>query len=142
MAVPTVAVLSVALVPYLDRESKGFGIWFTDRQGIIVTLLSVVVGAAILVGILAFVVSFGWFRNWWPEIPQIIITLINPATIWIGFVAAWSLFITQITGSTRQGAIAMFSLFLLSFIIFTYMGTELRGPNWDFYWSKDLWPVH
>jgi quinol-cytochrome oxidoreductase complex cytochrome b subunit len=142
MALPTVAILSLALVPYLDREHKGFGIWFTDRQGIVVTLLSVLVGAVILVGLLAFVVSFGWLRNWWPEIPQVIITLINPGTLWVGFVAAWSILITRITGSTRQGAIAMFSLFLLSFIIFTYMGTELRGPNWEFYWSKDQWPAH
>ncbi len=41
-----------------------------------------------------------------------------------------------------MGAIALFTMFLVSFVILTYVGTELRGPNWGFYWSKSRWPVH
>jgi hypothetical protein len=54
----------------------------------------------------------------------------------------WSLFVIRKTGSTRMGAVALFTLFLVSYVILTYVGTELRGPNWDFYWSKSQWPVH
>ena len=31
---------------------------------------------------------------------------------------------------------------LAGFIILTYVGSQLRGPNWDFYWSKSQWPMH
>ena len=76
------------------------------------------------------------------HIPQVMIVMINPGTLWVGFVMVWSFFIIKTTDSTRNGAIAMFTLFLISFLILTYVGTELRGPNWEFYWSKDLWPAH
>jgi quinol-cytochrome oxidoreductase complex cytochrome b subunit len=142
IALPTVAVLGLALIPYLDREERDVGIWFSNMQGRLITLISFVVGTGVLIGLLVFTVKFGWFRNWWPDIPQLIITLINPGTIWVGFVMVWSLLVITSTGSTRMGAIALFTVFLVSFVIFTYVGTELRGPNWEFYWSKSLWPVH
>lgn len=142
IGLPTVALLGLALIPYLDREQRDVGIWFSNGQGRLVALTSLVLGAAVLIGMLAFVVNLGWFRNWWPDIPQLIIVIINPGTIWVGFVVLWSTFIINKTGSTRNGAIAMFTLFLISYLIFTYMGTELRGPNWEFYWSKSQWPIH
>jgi hypothetical protein len=142
IGLPTVALLGLALIPYLDREQRYVGIWFSNRQGKVVAMASFIVGTAVLIGLLAIVVNFGWFRNWWTEIPQLIIVLVNPGTIWVGFVMIWSLMITYKTDSTRMGAIAMFTLFLISFVILTYMGTELRGPNWEFYWSKSQWPVH
>ncbi|HEA66848.1 MAG TPA: cytochrome B6 [Desulfobacterales bacterium] len=142
IGLPTVALLGLALIPYLDREQRDVGIWFSNGQGRLVALTSLLLGAAVLIGMLAFVVNLGWFRNWWPDIPQLIIVIINPGTIWVGFVVLWSIFIINKTGSTRNGAIAMFTLFLISYLIFTYMGTELRGPNWEFYWSKSQWPIH
>ena len=142
VGIPTLAIVGLILIPYLDREERHIGIWFSNREGRTVTLQSFILGIAALIGILAFVISFGWFRNWWPNVPQILITLINPGTIWLGFVIGWSLFIIKKTGSTRMGAIALFTMFLLSYVILTYMGTELRGPNWEFYWSKNQWPEH
>jgi quinol-cytochrome oxidoreductase complex cytochrome b subunit len=142
MALPSVALLGLALIPYLDREPRYVGIWFSNLEGKRVTTRSFFVGALMLVGMLAFVIHWGWLRSWWPDIPQLIIVLVNPGTIWVGFVMAWSLLLMHRTGSTRMGAIALFSLFLISFLIFTYVGTELRGPNWEFFWSKSQWPIH
>ncbi len=142
IGLPAIALLGLALIPYLDREPRGVGIWFTDNSGRWIALKTFVLGGGLLIAILAIVVNFGWFRNWWPGVPQLIIVVVNPGTIWVAFVVAWSLHVINRTGSTRNGAIAMFVLFLVSFIILTYMGTELRGPNWDFYWSQSEWPIH
>ena len=27
-------------------------------------------------------------------------------------------------------------------VVTMIIGTALRGPNWDFYWSKADWPQH
>ena len=137
-----IALIGLGLIPYLDREQEYVGVWFSGKQGRYVTLISFITGSVVLVGLLAVVINFGWFRNWWSDVPQVLITLINPGTIWLGFTVVWSLLVTRKTGSTRMGAIALFTLFLLSFVILTYVGTELRGPNWDFYWSRDQWPIH
>jgi quinol-cytochrome oxidoreductase complex cytochrome b subunit len=142
MVIPGLAILGLVLIPYLDREQEYLGIWFSNRQGKIIALQSFFVGVAVLVGILSFVVKFGWFRNWWSDIPQLLIILINPSSIWVMFMAVWAIWVTKRTGSTRMGVIALFTMFLLSYVILTYMGTELRGPNWEFYWSKTQWPMH
>jgi MFS-type transporter involved in bile tolerance (Atg22 family) len=55
---------------------------------------------------------------------------------------AWTVVVIKKTGSTRAAAIALFTLFLVSFLILTFVGTELRGPNWEFYWLKSQWPAH
>lgn len=139
---PGLALLGLALIPYLDREQRSVGIWFSDQQGKAVALRALVAGAGALIALLAFVINFGWLRNWRPNVPQLLITLVNPGTIWVGFMIAWSLWVIKKTGSTRMGAIALFTMFLVSYIILTYVGTELRGPNWGFFWSKSQWPVH
>lgn len=142
VGLPGIALLGLALIPYLDREQEYVGKWFSNRQGVIVALQAFVAGVLVNIGLLVFVVNFGWFRNWWPKVPQILITLINPGNIWVGFMIAWSVWVIKKTGSTRMGAIALFTMFLVSYVIFTAMGTYFRGPNWDFFWSKSQWPVH
>lgn len=142
VGLPTLALLGLALIPYLDREQDNVGIWFSGKKGKSVALQSFFAGTVVLIGLLAAAIRFGWLRNWFPNIPQLIITLVNPGSIWVAFVIGWSLFVIKKTGSTRMGAIALFTMFLLSYIILTYVGTELRGPNWDFYWSRSQWPSH
>ena len=41
-----------------------------------------------------------------------------------------------------MGAVALFTCFLVGFVILPYVGTFLRGPNWDFYWRQSDWPTH
>ncbi|MEJ2153784.1 MAG: cytochrome b N-terminal domain-containing protein [Desulfobacteraceae bacterium] len=142
IVLPTMGVVGLLLIPYLDREEQNVGTWFSNKQGVWVTLQSTILGAVGLIGVLAFSINFGWFRNWWPEIPQLLIVLVNPGSIWVGFIIVWSLYTIKRTGSTRMGAIALFTMAMVTYVILTYTGTELRGPNWNFYWSQSQWPVH
>ena len=139
---PGLAIAGLLMIPYLDREQENIGIWFSNRQGKLIALESFVVSAIAVIGSLAFVINFGWFRNWWPNIHQLWIIAINPGNILIGFVVAYSLWVIKRTDSTRMGAISLFTMFLVSYVILTYTGTVLRGPNWDFYWSASQWPIH
>ncbi len=142
IVLPTAGVVGLLLIPYLDREEENVGFWFSHQRGVRVAMQSAVLGTVGLIAVLAFSINFGWFRNWWPEIPQLLIVLINPGSIWVAFIIAWSLYIIKRTGSTRMGAMALFTMAMVTYIILTYTGTELRGPNWDFYWSQSQWPVH
>jgi hypothetical protein len=71
-----------------------------------------------------------------------VITLINPGTVFVVGFALWSLGAVRRTGSTRMGAVALFTCFVVAFAILTYFATFMRGPNWDFYWSPADWPEH
>jgi len=142
VGIPTIVVLGLMLVPYLDRESGDVGVWFVNRRGRWITATTAVFAAAVVVGMLVFTVQNGWLRNWYPDLPQIVITLVNPGTVMLVVFAGWSLAVMRATNSTRMGALAVFTCFLIAFVILTYFATVHRGPNWDFYWSKAQWPVH
>lgn len=142
VGIPAIVVAGLMLVPYLDREKEDIGVWFSGRQGKRICLNSAVFAATIVIGMLIFTVNNGWLRNWLPEIPQIFITLFNPGTVFLLVFAVWSLFVMNVTNSTRMGALALFTCFLVGFVILTYFATVHRGPNWDFYWHSGQWPVH
>ncbi len=138
--IPTIVVIGLMLIPYLDRETDGAGRWFAGRRGKRVALSSALFSALFVSGLLWFTVEAGWLRNWVPDIPQLVITVFNPGTVLVVAFAAWSLGTVHRTGSTRMGAIALFTCFLIAFAIMTYFATYLRGPNWGFYWSASDWP--
>ncbi len=141
IGIPILTLIGLTLIPYLDREKQGVGIWFTSPEGRRVALRSLVFSFVAVVGFLAFLVKFGWLRQWYPDIPQIVITFVNPGTLFTLAFALWSLWTMKRHNSTRMGAIALFTCFLVGYVILTYFGAVHRGPNWDFYWSRADWPV-
>jgi len=144
VGIPMVVILGLALVPYLDREEEDTGVWFSGPRGRRVAIWSAAFAFVVGVGVLWFTVSYGWLRDWkaTAQVPQMVITLFNPGTVYVALFAAWSLAVVKKTSSTRMGAIALFTCFLVSFLILTYFATVHRGPNWDFYWSESDWPSH
>ncbi len=142
VGIPTIVVLGLMLVPYLDRDPEDVGVWFSGRQGKRLCAATLVFAVAVVIGMLVFTVQRGWLRNWYPDIPQIVITFVNPGTVLLVIFVVWSLFVIKATNSTRMGALALFTCFLVAFVILTYFATVHRGPNWDFYWTKSDWPLH
>jgi hypothetical protein len=143
MLLPMVTLLGLVLIPYLDREPEGVGDWFgAASHGKEVALRSAVFGLAAVIAVEAFAIRFGWLRNWYPGIPQIVITFFNPGTVLTFLYMAYSLWVIRRENSTRLGAVAIFTCFLAGFIVLTLVGTWFRGPNWEFFWSPSRWPVH
>lgn len=140
--IPALAVLGLMLIPFLDKSRGQSGIWFPDKNELGICKKSVIFSSIVILAILVFTVNFGWLRNWFPQIPQLFIILINPGTLITTLFVWWSLRILKQSGSTRLGAIAIFSCFMVGFIILTYFATIHRGPNWDFFWWPTMWPGH
>lgn len=142
VGIPTLVLLGLALIPYLDREKQEIGRWFDNEQGKRVARSSFIYAAVVVVGMLIFTVNFGWLRDWFPQIQQVVITFVNPGTVLVVFFVAWSFYCMIKNNSIRMGAIAIFTCFLVAYVILTYFATYHRGPNWDFFWLKSQWPVH
>jgi quinol-cytochrome oxidoreductase complex cytochrome b subunit len=142
IGIPTLVLLGLGLIPYLDRERAGTGNWFGGPGGARLVLRSTAFGLGAVLALEAFAVRFGWIRQWFPQAPQLVITAINPGTVLTALYAAYSVWIVRRYGSARAGALALFTCFLCGFVILTIIGTYFRGPNWDFFWSKSQWPVH
>ena len=142
IGIPTLIVIGLSLMPYIDRERAGIGVWFCSNGGKWVCLLSGLFTLIVTVGLLVFTVNYGWLRNEFPDIQQWVITLVNPGTVLLVVLTLWSAVVTWTTNSTRLGALALFSCLLVGFVILTYFATVHRGPNWDFYWWPSQWPTH
>jgi quinol-cytochrome oxidoreductase complex cytochrome b subunit len=142
IGIPTIVLIGLGLIPYLDRETEGSGEWFGGAGGGVLVFRSTIFGLASVLAVEGFVIYFGWIRQWWPSTPQMLITLINPGTVLTALYAAFSLWCLKKYDSTRAGALALFTCFLWGFVVLTVIGSYFRGPNWDFYWSPSQWPGH
>jgi hypothetical protein len=142
IGIPTIVVLGLLLIPYLDRETEGTGEWFGGPGGLPLVLGSVAFGLTAVVAVEAFAIRWGWIREWWPAAPQLLITCVNPGTVVAALYAGYSIWCVRRWDSTRAGALALFTCFLCGFAVLTIVGVHFRGPNWGFYWSPADWPVH
>jgi quinol-cytochrome oxidoreductase complex cytochrome b subunit len=142
IGIPMLVLVGLALIPYLDRESAGTGIWFGGPGGLRLVLWSLAFGLLAVLAVEAFAIRFGWLRQWWPACPQLLITLVNPGTVLVAAYGTFSVAVVRRYDSTRAGALALFTCFLAGFAVLTVIGTHFRGPNWDFYWSPSRWPGH
>ena len=142
VGIPTIVLVGLGLIPYLDRDPRGVGVWFGGPAGRRTFWQSLAYGLLSVLALLVFTVNFGWLRAWFPAIPQIAIIVVNPATVIVALYAAWSLWVLRRTASIRLSAVALFTCFLAGFIVLTAMGSIFRGPNWHFYWWPSQWPTH
>jgi hypothetical protein len=142
IGIPAIVVLGLGLIPYLDRETGGTGKWFGGPGGLRLVAGSAAFGLAAVLAIEALAIRFGWIREWWPGAPQLLITTVNPGTVLTALYAAYSIWIVRRYGSTRAGALGLFTCFVCGFVVLTVVGSYFRGPNWEFYWSPSQWPGH
>jgi hypothetical protein len=142
IGIPMLCILGLGFIPFLDRETEGTGEWFGGPGGWKLVKWSIVVGFASSIAVEAFAIRFGWLREWFIEIPQLVITFVNPGTVLTLIYAAFSIWAVRRYNSTRAGALALFTCFLCGFIVLTVIGTYFRGPNWNFYWSPSQWGGH
>jgi quinol-cytochrome oxidoreductase complex cytochrome b subunit len=142
IGIPTIVLIGLGLIPYLDRESAGTGVWFGGPGGWPLVRNSIAFGFATALVVESFVIQFGWLREWFPAVPQLVITAINPGTVLTLIYASYSLWLVRRFNSARAGALGLFTCFLCGFIVLTVVGTYFRGPNWHFYWSPSDWPAH
>jgi quinol-cytochrome oxidoreductase complex cytochrome b subunit len=142
VGIPTIVLIGLGLIPYLDREHAGTGEWFGGPGGWPLVLRSVVFGLGSALLVEATVIRYGWLREWFPVIPQLVITAVNPGTVLTLAYGAYSVWLVRRHSSARAGALGLFTCFLCGFVVLTTVGTYFRGPNWEFYWSPADWPGH
>ncbi|MGB7622749.1 MAG: cytochrome b N-terminal domain-containing protein [Terriglobia bacterium] len=142
LGIPLIALVGLALIPFLDRRPGGEGVWFGTEGERVVAAQSFFFGLITAVGMLVFTINLGWLRNWFPSINQLWIIFINPGSILVFLYALWSVIVLRRKNSVRLAAVALFTCFLIGFVVLTYFATVHRGPNWLFYWWPSQWPVH
>ena len=142
IGIPTIVLVGLGLIPYLDREEQGTGVWFGGPGGWPLVRNSLAFGFASALLIESFVIRYGWLREWFPGVPQLVITAVNPGTLLTLVYATYSIWLVRRYNSARAGALGLFTCFLCGFVVLTVIGTYFRGPNWHFFWSPADGPGH
>jgi quinol-cytochrome oxidoreductase complex cytochrome b subunit len=140
--VPGIVILGLALIPFMDRDQRGIGFWFTDGPGRRWGLIGFGYGLVTTVLCLVIAVMFPMRTVFSGISSQPFFDLVNPASVLLVLFAALYFGVLRISSSTRYAAIATFCAFIIAFVLLTYTGTALRGPNWEFYWPWQPWPEH
>jgi quinol-cytochrome oxidoreductase complex cytochrome b subunit len=139
--IPLLFLAFLVSIPYVDREDRFTGIWFSGKQGGRITWQSALFALTVTLVLVFIFIRYGWLKNWFPAIPRVLVMLVNPATLSALLYVAWAKWIGDRTGSTRMSAISLFTCSLMGLVLFTAIGIWFRGPNWEFYWSHAQWPV-
>jgi quinol-cytochrome oxidoreductase complex cytochrome b subunit len=141
LLIPVLYLVFLFSIPYRDREDAYVGEWFSGKVGLKVVWRSAVFAFLLVVMQLFIMIRYGWLRDWFPEISQWLVMLINPATITGGLFILMAELIRRRRQSSRMAALALFTCTFMALVIFTLVGIWFRGPNWEFFWSANQWPV-
>ena len=141
LLIPVLYLVFLFSIPYRDREDKYVGQWFSGKDGLKVVWRSAVFAFLLVILQLFIMIRFGWLRDWFPDVSQWFVMLINPATITGGLFILMAELIRRRKKSSRMAALALFTSTFVALIIFTFIGIWFRGPNWEFFWSVNQWPV-
>jgi len=141
LLIPVLYLVFLFSIPYKDREDSYVGEWFSGKKGLKVVWRSAVFAFLLVVLQLFVMIRFGWLRDWFPEISQWFVMLINPATITGGLFILLAEMVRRRSQSSRMAALALFTSTFMALVIFTIVGIWFRGPNWEFFWSISQWPV-
>jgi quinol-cytochrome oxidoreductase complex cytochrome b subunit len=140
--IPLAAVIGLVAIPYLDRETTRVGYWFHDGRGWRWSLLSALAGLAFTWGVLAWGIAMGGLRAMFPNVPQLVVDIINPAALILYFATAWHFIGLRLFRTHRLASLGTFSVFVVAVVLVTVVGVYCRGPSWGFYWPWESWPTH
>jgi menaquinol-cytochrome c reductase cytochrome b/c subunit len=161
--VPTAALVLLGMVPYIDRDRRGSGIWFSTKKGPSIAVLSAIYTAIIEIGLVIFDEKF--FIAGMPEgshglAPFIKWVLMNAlgvkadAVAWVGEIfipivlmiaIPWilvSIVRRRYKANTREVMISLYSFYLTSFVVLSIIGTAFRGTSMHLVWPWELKPPH
>lgn len=166
--VPGVVLVLIAAIPYIDKDPKDTGIWFAGEKGLKIFKFSFVYTSVIVVALILFDAFFkytvggvdyigtrglvamvlGLFMS--PEqihaqaalmeaLSGVVIPLIVMAAV-PGSLAA--IVRKRYDANTREVIIALFTVFVASYVVLTIVGTAFRGESLRLVWPWQLTHPH
>lgn len=135
---PTIMVLFVLAIPYLDNSRKGAGRWFTSKRGVQFTKYTALY--ALLVMPIFIIIDSAFpprelLRGLAPDwVGQILIPSLIMGTI----VLLPLVILNRQRPNAREIMLVMFTMLFVSAIVFTLTGFFFRGPGFELYLPWDM----
>ncbi|HEY3363785.1 MAG TPA: menaquinol-cytochrome C reductase [Symbiobacteriaceae bacterium] len=162
--VPTAALVLLGLIPYIDRDRRGTGIWFSTKRGVPIAIIAAVYTSVIEIALVIideyFIVKgmpagshgISAWVTWILSDPQKL-GLVRERIDWIGPIFIPTVIMIAIPWilvaiikriyknvNTREVMIALYAFYLASFIVLTIIGTAFRGHSMQLMWPWNVMP--
>ena len=146
--IPTLALGALAAIPYFDRSPLGVGILGTSAKGRKIAAFTAVFTTVVLIGMIVLdeasgrtQFGIGAFLRTQFGAPEFVYNQILPVGIIMATIAVLVVLVQVIFKPTRREMIiALFTGFVVTFIVLTISGTSFRGEGQDlvFPWQLPL----
>ncbi len=136
--IPTALVLFLATLPYLDRSRAYAGVMFSTRRGRKITLWTAVYTAIVMPSYIVLDNAFPLRELLRGRAPAWVAQGLLPAVILMILVILPVVVLTRSKTSVRDVLLALFTIMLVSAVVFTMSGFLFRGPGFALYWPWQM----
>jgi len=135
---PTLMVLFVIAIPYLDNSRQGAGKWFTNARGKKLTMYTAIYTLIVMPLYIVLDSKFPLRENLRGDLPDFILQYIFPA-IFMGIIVTLPVIILFFSKPTaREFMLVLFTILFVGAIVFTLAGFLFRGPGFELYWPWNM----
>ncbi|HLS88266.1 MAG TPA: hypothetical protein VK008_01410 [Sphingobacteriaceae bacterium] len=141
---PTVALILIAAIPYIDKDEAGTGVWFTSRKGWAITKFSFIYTTVWVVGLVLFSEFIGTRQALsLLGLPPAVVDVLGGIVVPIVVMSVIPGLLVSIVrrrwqADTRHVIIALFTMFVASYVVLTIIGTGFRGDSMRLVWPWQL----
>ncbi len=138
LIIPSLVIVILMAIPYIDRSKKDIGIWFASKKGRVIAIWSAVYTTICLLGLILFD-EYVRVRSLIKE-PEIFPGWIIPVIVMGGLMVLLYVFIRRWRPSSREVLIGLFTAFAVTYVMLTVVSLFFRGFGMHLTWPWDLPP--
>jgi menaquinol-cytochrome c reductase cytochrome b/c subunit len=135
---PTMMVLFVIAIPYIDNVREGAGVWFTSKRGKRITLFTAIYTLVIMPLYIYLDTTFPLRELLRGQVPDFILQVIIPGLLMAIIVGLPLLILLRSKPTPREVMLTLFTVLFVGAVVFTLAGFLFRGPGFELYWPWDM----
>jgi len=135
---PTLMVIFVMLIPYVDNDPSGAGRWFTSARGKKITLNTAIYTLVVLPAYIFLDSTFPLREILRGQLPDFILQMAVPAVLMGVIVSLPLLVLLRSKPSPREIVLVLFTVLFVGAVLFTLTGFLFRGPGFELYWPWNM----
>lgn len=133
VAFPTLMLLFVLAIPYIDHSRQGAGRWFTNRRGARLALKTAIYALIVMPAFILLDNSFPPRELLRGIVPDLVAQALVPGLILTIIVLLPLVVLARSNPSAREVVLVMFTMLIVSAAVFTLTGFFFRGPGFELY---------
>jgi hypothetical protein len=138
VVIPTILVLFVLVIPYIDNDRQGSGRWFTSARGKQLVRNTAIYALLVMPAFIVLDSSFPPRELLRGILPDFVAQVLIPGLIMSAIVLIPVILLWRSKPTPREVMLVLFTLLFVSAIVFTLTGFLFRGPGFKLYWPWDM----